>query len=103
MQDGTHDPATGFSALPTLARDNAPILQEATGDPATVPGTSAPAAVPVAVAVPLSTQPAPAPRRRGALWLGIACGLGLALGILVTNTINNMMAYTTFYPLQSNK
>jgi hypothetical protein len=108
MQDGTTDPVTSFSALPTLARDNAPILQEATSNPApvpatsdaaSVPGTSSPAPLPVA----LSMKTGPTSGRRGMLWLGIACGLGLALGILVTNTINNMLAYTTFYPLQSNK
>jgi hypothetical protein len=108
MQDGTNNPATGFSALPTLSRDNAPILQEATSGPATVPGTTDPATVPgtsdtATVPVPLSTKTGPTSGRRGALWIGIACGLGLALGILITNTINNMMAYTTFYPLQSNK
>jgi hypothetical protein len=99
MPDSTNDPAAGFAALPTLSREKEPILQAASSDPVTVPGSSAPEPV----AVPVATITAPAPRRRGILWLGIGCGLGLAAGILVTNTITNMMAYTTFYPLHSTK
>jgi hypothetical protein len=53
--------------------------------------------------VPISNQTNPAAGRRTTWLICVGCGVGVAVGILLTNAVNNMLAYTFFYPVQSNK
>jgi hypothetical protein len=100
MQDGAKEPASGFALVQTLSLHKEPILPEGTPGPATAPDA---ATNPAPVPPPLSVN-APPPTGKRTTWLiCIGCAVGVAAGILLTNAVNNMMAYTFFYPVHSNK
>jgi hypothetical protein len=90
MPDGAPQPASGFAPVPTLAPHMETVLPEAVAEPATAPA-------------PLSKTTAPASGRRTSWLIGIGCAVGMAAGVLLTNMVNNWVAYTYFYPVHSNK
>ena len=86
MPDGANEPASGFAPVPTLAPHTETILPVAEPAP-----------------VPLTKAAAPAGGRRTGWFIGIGCAVGMAAGVLLTNLVNNWVAYTYFYPVHSNK
>jgi hypothetical protein len=90
MPDGATEPASGFAPVPTLVPHTEALLPEVVAEPAAAP-------------VPLSKATVRASGRRTGWFIGIGCALGIAAGVLLTNMVNNWVAYTYFYPVHSNK